>query len=50
MLPETGIETISPGTLESTLNDLDALALELYANPLESKLDEEQVETEVNSY
>lgn len=47
-LPETGIETASASVLESTLNDLDALALELYANPLETKV-EEPVETEADA-
>lgn len=50
VLQETGIETYTPSTLESTLNDLDGLALELYANPFETKLEEEPVETENDAY
>ena len=47
---ETTIERSSTEALESTLNDLDALALELYANPLETKMEEETVERENTSY
>jgi hypothetical protein len=47
--PDAVTEPSFTETLESTLNDLDALALELYANPLETKV-EESVENETNSY
>jgi hypothetical protein len=50
VLPEPEIGPNSQSMLESTLNDLDALALELYANPLETKIEDQPVETETSPY